>query len=96
LLGHLISEGIDTLIVCGESVSGCVRATVTDGCSNRLHMVVVEECVYDRHEASRAINLFDIDQKYGDVITLEEATTWMAQYRPTMATSDPTLAETNS
>jgi nicotinamidase-related amidase len=95
LLPHLIAEGIDTLIVCGESVSGCVRATVTDGCSNRLSMVVVEECVYDRHEASRAINLFDIDQKYGDVITLDEAMAWMAQYRPATA-SDPTLAETTS
>ncbi len=95
LLPHLIAEGIDTLIVCGESVSGCVRATVTDGCSNRLSMVVVEECVYDRHEASRAINLFDIDQKYGDVITLDEAMAWMAQYRPAAA-SDPTLAETTS
>jgi maleamate amidohydrolase len=77
LLAHLISEGIDTLIVCGESVSGCVRATVTDGCANRLHMVVVEECVYDRHEASRAINLFDIDQKYGDVISLTEVVDWI-------------------
>jgi maleamate amidohydrolase len=81
LLAYLISQGIDTLIVCGESVSGCVRATVTDGCANRLHMVVVEECVYDRHEATRAINLFDIDQKYGDVISLAEATEWITAYR---------------
>lgn len=79
LLAHLIAEGIDTLIVCGESVSGCVRATVTDGCANRLHMIVVEECVYDRHEASRAINLFDIDQKYGDVISLAEVTDWLTK-----------------
>jgi nicotinamidase-related amidase len=81
LLAHLISEGIDTLIVCGESVSGCVRATVTDGCANRLHMVVVEECVYDRHEACRAINLFDIDQKYGDVVSLAEVVEWITAYR---------------
>jgi maleamate amidohydrolase len=80
LLAHLIAEGIDTLIVCGESVSGCVRATVTDGCANRLHMVVVEECVYDRHEASCAINLFDIDQKYGDVISLAEAVEWITAH----------------
>jgi maleamate amidohydrolase len=77
LLAHLIAEHIDTLIVCGESVSGCVRATVTDGCAYRLHMIVVEECVYDRHEATRAINLFDIDQKYGDVISLAEVTEWI-------------------
>jgi maleamate amidohydrolase len=88
LLAHLIAEGIDTLIVCGESVSGCVRATVTDGCANRLRMVVVEECVYDRHEASRAMNLFDIDQKYGDVISLAEAVDWItAQRQPTSLAS---------
>jgi nicotinamidase-related amidase len=84
LLAYLISERIDTLIVCGESVSGCVRATVTDGCANRLHMIVVEECVYDRHQASRAMNLFDIDQKYGDVLSLAEVTEWIdAQQRST-------------
>jgi nicotinamidase-related amidase len=73
LLAYLVSQGIDTLIVVGEAVSGCVRATVVDGCSNRLNMIVVEDCVYDRHEATRAMNLFDIDQKYGDVIGLDEA-----------------------
>jgi hypothetical protein len=36
-------------------------------------MVVVEECVFDRHEASHAMNLFDMDQKYADVIGIEEA-----------------------
>lgn len=81
LLAHLIAQKIDTLIVCGESVSGCVRATVTDGCANRLHMIVVEECVYDRHESSRAMNLFDIDQKYGDVVSLDEAVAWMTSFR---------------
>jgi len=79
LLAHLISLGIDTLIVCGEAVSGCVRATVTDGCANRLHMIVVEECVYDRHEAARAMNLFDIDQKYGDVLSLAEVIEWIGR-----------------
>lgn len=78
LLAHLIESGIDTLIVCGESVSGCVRATVVDGCSYRLNMIVVEDCVYDRHEASRAINLFDMDQKYADVISLQDVVSWIA------------------
>jgi nicotinamidase-related amidase len=76
LAAHLIGAGIDTLVVCGESVSGCVRATVVDGCSLRVRMIVVEECVYDRHEASRAINLFDMDQKYADVVPLTEVTEW--------------------
>lgn len=81
LLAYLIAQRIDTLIVCGESVSGCVRATVTDGCANRLHMIVVEECVYDRHESTRAMNLFDIDQKYGDVVSFDESIAWMAAYQ---------------
>ncbi len=88
LLAHLISQGIDTLIVCGESVSGCVRATVTDGCAYRLHMVVVEECVYDRHEATRAMNLFDIDQKYGDVLTLAEVVQWITDRTNDAAAGD--------
>jgi nicotinamidase-related amidase len=74
--------------VCGESVSGCVRATVTDGCAYRLHMIVVEECVYDRHEASRAMNLFDIDQKYGDVLSLAEVTEWIGERRNAPANAD--------
>ena len=78
LASHLVGEGIDTLIVCGESASGCVRATVVDGRSLRLHMVVVEDCVYDRHEASRAINLFDMDQKYADVLPSHEVIDWLA------------------
>jgi maleamate amidohydrolase len=77
LLAHLTGEGIDTLIVVGEAVSGCVRATVVDGCSYRLNMIVVEECVYDRHEATRAMNLFDMDQKYADVVSLRETLSYV-------------------
>lgn len=77
LLAHLISLGIDTLIVCGESTSGCVRATVVDGCAYRFRVVVVEDCVYDRHEASHAINLFDMNQKYADVLPLDEVLAWL-------------------
>lgn len=80
LVPYLIGQGIDTLIVCGEAVSGCIRATVVDGCSYRLRMIVVEDCVYDRHEATRAINLFDMDQKYADVLSLDEVNEWMRNY----------------
>jgi len=78
LAAHLMGEGIDTLIVVGEAVSGCVRATVVDGCSYRLRMIVVEDCVYDRHEATRAMNLFDIDQKYGDVVDSQVVLDWLS------------------
>jgi nicotinamidase-related amidase len=77
LVAHLNQVGADTIVIAGESTSGCVRATVVDGKSNRLRMVVVEDCVFDRHEASHAINLFDIDQKYGDVVPLAEALAYL-------------------
>jgi nicotinamidase-related amidase len=82
LAPYLIGQGIDTLIVCGEAVSGCVRATVVDGCSYRLRMIVVEDCVYDRHQATWAMNLFDIHHKYGDVVSLRTTLDWLAAYRP--------------
>lgn len=72
LVGHLKFLDVDSLIVCGESTSGCVRASVVDGCTYRFRMIVVEECVFDRHEAAHAINLFDMNQKYGDVVSLAE------------------------
>jgi nicotinamidase-related amidase len=63
---------VDTLVVAGEATSGCVRASVVDATSNRLRVVVAEEGVYDRHEASHAINLFDMNQKYADVLPLHD------------------------
>ena len=80
LAGHLNYLDADTIIVCGESTSGCVRSSVVDGCTNRYRMVVVEECVFDRHEASHAINLFDMNQKYADVLPLAEVIEWMAAW----------------
>ena len=83
LVGHLNYLGVDTLITCGESTSGCVRASVVDGCTYRYRMIVVEEGVFDRHEAAHAINLFDMHQKYADVVSLAEVleslTSWRAR-----------------
>jgi maleamate amidohydrolase len=70
--------GVDTLIVAGESTSGCVRASVVDGCTNGYRMIVAEECVFDRHEATHAINLFDMHQKYADVLALAEILKWLS------------------
>lgn len=72
LLFHLVSLGIDTVICCGETTSGCVRASVVDGATHRFKMGVVEECVFDRTEASHWMNLYDMNQKYADVVMLEE------------------------
>jgi maleamate amidohydrolase len=80
ILGQLNARRIDTLIVAGESTSGCVRSAVVDGCTNRFNMIVAEECVFDRTEASHAINLFDMHQKYADVLPLDEIVTFLARH----------------
>lgn len=85
LVGHLVSLGIDTLVIAGEATSGCVRATVVDGKSYRYKVIVPEPCVFDRDEASHAINLYDIDQKYADVILLEETLDYLRSVAPSPA-----------
>ena len=74
LLHYLRQTGIDTLILCGESTSGCVRAAAIDGQALRYRIGVVSDCCFDRTQASHWINLFDIHQKYGEVIDVKAAT----------------------
>jgi maleamate amidohydrolase len=73
LAGYLQQLHADSLIVVGETTSGCIRATVVDACSFRYKVTVVEDCVFDRTEAAHAINLFDIAHKYADVIAHDAA-----------------------
>jgi nicotinamidase-related amidase len=89
LAGHLNYLGVDTLITCGESTSGCVRASVVDGCTYRYRMIVVEEGVFDRHEAAHAINLFDMHQKYADVVSLAEVLEYLSAWRARQAWEGP-------
>ena len=72
LASHLTSLGVRSVIICGESTSGCVRATAVDAHSHGFHTVVVEDCVFDRSLISHKINLFDLHHKYADVMTLAE------------------------
>lgn len=72
LIAHLHRLGIDSLIVCGESTSGCVRASVVDAYSYGFHTVLVEECCFDRSLLSHKVNLFDLHHKYADVMHLDE------------------------
>jgi nicotinamidase-related amidase len=72
LIAHLKRRGVESLIVCGESTSGCVRASVVDAYSYGFHTVVVEEGCFDRSPLSHAINLFDVHHKYADVMHLAE------------------------
>ncbi|NBP73358.1 MAG: isochorismatase family protein [Alphaproteobacteria bacterium] len=72
LVAQLTRLGVNSLIVCGESTSGCVRASVVDAYSYGYHATVAEECVFDRSEISHKINLFDMHHKYADVMILDD------------------------
>lgn len=72
LVAHLQQWGVRSLIVCGESTSGCVRASVVEGFSNGFHVTVVEECVFDRSMLSHKVALFDMHHKYADVLHVDE------------------------
>lgn len=71
--------GIDSVLIAGCTTSGCIRLTAADAFQHDLRAAVVEECVYDRGEASHAVNLFDIDAKYADVISLDQALSYVAR-----------------
>lgn len=72
LAGWLIGRRIDTLFVAGCTTSGCVRATVVDACSHNLRTIVVTDCVGDRALGPHEASLFDMKQKYADLMSLAE------------------------
>ena len=78
LLSYLIYLKVDTLLVCGVSTSGCVRATVTDAFSNNFRVGLIEDGCFDRSEASHAVNLFDLNAKYADVVSSAEVLDYVA------------------
>jgi maleamate amidohydrolase len=73
LAALLVSQGCDTVVVTGASTSGCVRATAVDALQHGYRVVVPRAAVADRAERPQEANLFDIDQKYGSVVDLQEA-----------------------
>lgn len=75
LAGWLAGRRVDTLLVCGCTTSGCVRATVIDSCSHNFRTVVVTDCVGDRAIGPHEANLFDMGQKYADLMSLADIET---------------------
>ncbi|TWR87824.1 N-carbamoylsarcosine amidohydrolase [Pseudomonas saxonica] len=73
LASLLHAQGVDTVVLAGCSTSGCIRATAVDAVQHGFRTIVVRECVGDRHSAPHEANLFDIDSKYGDVVSKQEA-----------------------
>jgi maleamate amidohydrolase len=76
-MSHLNFFDVDTLILAGCTTSGCLRATAVDAYSYNFKVIVPEECAFDRFEASHAINLFDLNCKYVDVIPTAEVRTYL-------------------
>ena len=78
LAAWLTSNGVDTLGIGGFSMSGCVRASPLDALQNGFRPLVVREACADRDSGQHESNLFDLNAKHADVITLAEAARWAA------------------
>ena len=72
LAALLTHRGIDSLVVAGCTTSGCVRATVVDAMSHNFRTLAVADAIGDRAAGPHAANLFDIGQKYADLVRAED------------------------
>ncbi len=77
LASYVIGLGVDTLVVTGCTTSGCVRGTVVDAFSYNFKCVIPADGVYDRTPTVHQVNLFDLAQKYADVVTTDEVVAHM-------------------
>ncbi|MEA2292138.1 MAG: maleamate amidohydrolase [Solirubrobacteraceae bacterium] len=73
LASTLVGRDVDTVVLCGATTSGCVRATAVDLVQYGWPTLVPRECVGDRAQAPHEANLFDIQAKYADVVSLDDA-----------------------
>lgn len=80
LQSWLRMQDVDTLVVGGETTSGCVRASVVDAYSHGFATMVCEEAVFDRSPLSHKISLFDLHHKYATVAHLDEALTFLRSF----------------
>jgi len=82
LAGFLRAAAVDTVIVTGVTMAGCVRHTVEDAIGLGFRPIVVRECVGDRVAGAIEWNLFDIDAKFGDVEALENVLDYLERVAP--------------
>ena len=73
LASTLTAAGVDTLLITGVSTSGCVRATTVDAVQHGFIPLVIRDAVGDRDERPHEANLFDMQAKYAEVISQEDA-----------------------
>ncbi len=81
LASTLHTLGVDTVIIIGCSTSGCIRASAVDAMQHGFRTIVVRDCVGDRHPEPHEANLFDIDSKYGDVVSKQQAIDYLQSHR---------------
>ena len=75
----LVSEGVDTVVLCGATTSGCIRATAVDLLQYGYPTLVPQECVGDRAQGPHEANLVDIQAKYADVVPVEDALSYLEE-----------------
>ncbi len=85
LATFLAANCCDSLIVTGASTSGCIRATVVDALQHGHRPIVPRDAVGDRNPAAHEANLYDIDAKYGDVVSVDEVVAHLEELAGTHA-----------
>ena len=79
LLSQLVRGGHDSVIIVGNSTSGCVRATAIDAQQNGFDVILPQECLFDRIEASHKVALLDLWMKYAEVMELDEVEAYVEE-----------------
>ena len=79
LINVLIPLKVDTLLFCGGTTSGCVRASVVDAASYGFTVGVIEEGTFDRGEVSHKVDLFNMNAKYASVVSIAEAKDYLSK-----------------
>lgn len=79
LAALLAGAGVDTLVVTGATTSGCIRASVVDAVQSGFSVLVPHDCCADRATAPHDANLYDMAQKYADVVDSSDILAWLAE-----------------
>jgi nicotinamidase-related amidase len=78
LASTLTALGVDTVLIAGVSTSGCIRATAVDCCQHGFIPLVVRDAVGDRAPGPHEANLFDLQAKYAEVVSLADAERYLS------------------
>ena len=75
-----MAKGVDTIVLTGCTTSGCIRASAIDAMSMNYRVTVARDCVGDRAPGPHEANLFDMGQKYADLLTGAEIAEALADF----------------